>query len=157
MPEGDVHKELPGKLQTVAVLVLRNNDADVLLVKHKAKARNAEGVYGFPAGQVRLGEWPTKAAARELEEETGLKTNEDNLAQYPGNYFSADLERHMENPEDSHVRRAGMTVYYCKSVSGELKENPETAPEWVPLSKVKGLPLLPNVNLALESYLDSKK
>ena len=93
MAEDEVKKEIPGTMQTVGVLVFNEDSKKVLLVKHSQFAQNPEGIYGFPAGQIELGESPKEAAVRELLQETGLRTVEDNLEQFDNNFFGAYILR----------------------------------------------------------------
>ena len=78
-------------IPTVAVLII--NDGKVLLVKHTEKAGHLTGTYGLPSGRIDENEAEGKAAVRELLEETGLRTKEDNLIEFPKNFYVADLER----------------------------------------------------------------
>lgn len=58
---------------TSSVMVF-NKDGQILLSKRKAK--EGEGMYGFPGGKSEKGEKPIKAAKRELEEEIGIKATQ---------------------------------------------------------------------------------
>lgn len=58
---------------TSSVMVF-NEDGQILLSKRKAK--EGEGMYGFPGGKSEKGEKPIKAAKRELEEELGIKATQ---------------------------------------------------------------------------------
>lgn len=152
MPEDESGQELSGTIPTVGVLLLRNDNTEVLLVKHTENAQNRTGIYGLPAGRIQPGETPREAAIRELEEETGLQATEDDLAQYEGNFFAADLERHYQN--ESILRRANMIVYRCGDYSGELRGSKETEmPEWVAISRIPELEMMPNIDLAINNYL----
>jgi len=164
MPEGEnvipVRQEIPGTLQAVGVLLLRNDNKEVLLVRHKESAQNTTGIFGLPSGQIQLGETPQEAAVRELKEETGLITTEDRLFRFEGGFFGAHIERHAANPNESVERHAHWQVYSCGEVTGELKDSDETAPEWVEVSKISELKnegaLMPNVDLAIGNYLTAK-
>ena len=55
-------------------VIIMNNEGKILLSKRKAK--EGEGMYGFPGGKSEKGEKPIKAAKRELEEELGIKATQ---------------------------------------------------------------------------------
>ena len=63
------------------ILVYRG-DA-VLLVKHDEKSNNPIGSYGLPSGQIKPGESAVQTAVRKLEEETGLRTTQEDLVEMP--------------------------------------------------------------------------
>ena len=127
---------MPETIKTVGVLIIKNNQ--VLLVKHKQNASHINDVYGLPAGRVEDGESLKQAAVRELEEETGLVANK--LEEYPSNEYSADIKR-----KDGTTKTFSITIFTCKEFEGTIKENEETKPEWIDLSDVSNLKLLPNI------------
>lgn len=129
-------------IPSVGVLLIKNNK--VLLVKHGKKAEHKTGVYGLPAGRLKTRESEKQAAVRELFEETGLRTTEKELVNYPGNTYTAEI-----------TRKEGQTlfsikVFLCDNYSGILISNDETEPEWVDISKLSSYNLLPNVKKAIE-------
>lgn len=129
-------------IPTVGVLIFKNNK--VLLVKHGEKASHVTGSYGFPAGRLEEGETKKQAAVRELLEETGLMTTEDNLEELLLNIVPADIKR-----KSGEIQRFSITIFMCRHFSGELQETEETIPEWVELEKLGELDLehklLPNI------------
>lgn len=153
MPEEISSKEIPGTMQTVAVLVFSEDNSKILLVKHTEAAQNEEGIYGLPAGKIELGESRKEAAVRELMEETGLNTTEESLEKYEGNYFGAYITR----TKGEVVRHAHMEVFHCKAYEGALKDDKKTIPEWVEVSEITKLKTMPNIVAAINNYLNSIK
>jgi len=62
---------------TVGVEIIIEKDGMILLGKRKNAA--GEGLYGLPGGHVEPGETVIQTAIRELQEETGLKVQPDDL------------------------------------------------------------------------------
>jgi 8-oxo-dGTP diphosphatase len=58
-----------------AIVVLRNKEGSMLLLKRDISSRWAPEKWGFPGGKIDEGETPQAAAARELKEETTLSVN----------------------------------------------------------------------------------
>lgn len=146
-------KEIPpGSMQTIGVLVFSEDKKKILLVQHTANASNREGIWGIPAGRIEPAESPKEAAARELKEETGLVAKEEDIRSYDNNYFSAYLDR-----SDGTRRHARWTVFNCNKYEGELASDHETIPSWVELDKLAELELMPNVDIAINNYLESIK
>jgi len=128
-------------IPTVAVLII--DGGKVLLVKHTEKAGHLTGTYGLPSGRIEKNETERKAAVRELLEETGLRTKEDNLIEFPKNFYVADLER-----KDGKKLKFGWRVFLCQEYKGEIKESDESIPEWIDIDKMNNYNLLPNIKNA---------
>ncbi|MEK7186343.1 MAG: NUDIX hydrolase [Patescibacteria group bacterium] len=125
-------------IPSVAVLIIEDNK--VLLVKHAEKAGHLTGAYGLPSGRMNAGETEREAAVRELSEETGLKTKDEDLAEFNGNYYVAEIER-----KDGGEIKFGWRVFLCKNYSGEIKNSDETVPEWIEINNLENYNLLPNI------------
>lgn len=130
---------------TVGILIIKEDK--VLLVKHTQKAENSTNVYGLPAGRIEQGETEKQAAARELKEETGLETNKESLIELP-TVYKAVIKR-----TDGEVLMT-YKVFKCNLFDGEVVNSLETSPEWVELSRIKELNLLPNVDKAINEGLE---
>ena len=59
-----------------AIVIVRNDDGDILLVQERLRERAA---WGLPGGFMRMRETPRQTAARELREEVGLDVAESAL------------------------------------------------------------------------------
>ena len=129
-------------IPTVAVLII--NDGKVLLVKHTEKAGHLTGTYGLPSGRIDENEAEGKAAVRELLEETGLRTKEDNLIEFPKNFYVADLER-----KGGKKMKFDWRIFLCMDYKGKIKESEETVPQWVKIEKLDQYNLLPNIKDAV--------
>lgn len=130
---------------TIGVIIVE--DSNVLLVKHTEAAKHRTGVYGFPAGRVEKGETLVHAATRELEEETGLIAREEDLSEFPGNYFESELIM-KHGPE-----KFAFTVFLCHKYRGELTPSEENIPEWVPIDNLDNYDTLPSIKDAVEAAL----
>ena len=99
-------------IYTAGVLVFQ--DDKVLLIRHTEKAGSLAGTYGLPAGRIAKEESDKHAAMRELEQETGLKTTERNLIEYPGNMYSNEITR-----KGAHITSISVKLFLCKNFFGE--------------------------------------
>lgn len=125
-------------IPTVAVLIIKGDK--VLLVRHTEKAGHLTGTYGLPSGRINDNESEKEAAVRELLEETGLRTKEDNLIEFPKNFYIADLER-----KGGKTLKFAWRVFLCRDYKGEIKESEESIPQWVEIEKLDQYDLLPNI------------
>ena len=66
---------MDGMIKTVGILIIKDNK--VLLVRHEEAASHVTGIYGLPAGRLEKEETEIQGAIRELKEETGLITSEE--------------------------------------------------------------------------------
>jgi|SRR3989344_3381731 len=134
-------------IPSVGVLVFKGEN--VLVVKHGEAAGHITGIYGIPSGKLE-GKIEKEVAVKELEEETGLQTREEDLIEFPGNHFVADIPR-----KDGTTKRFPWTVFLCTKYSGQLIGTDETSPEWVAISRLDTVkPLLPNVVEAVRNGLN---
>lgn len=129
---------------TVGILVIEDNK--VLLVKHSKDAGHLTDTYGLPAGHIGKDETEIESAIRELAEETGLKTTNEFLTPLPTTY-RAIIKR-----KDGNIDMT-LKVFKCKSFSGELTTSKETYPEWVEISKLSEIKLLPNIEAVIKEGL----
>lgn len=107
------------------VIPLRDTQPwEVFLIKHR------RGHWGFPKGHLEAGETPEQAAARELEEETGLVVKKfwetDPLVEHFSFYY-----------QGTKVEKT--VTYFLALVDGEIKLQEEEieAGKWVTLDKAK--------------------
>jgi len=135
---------------TIAVLIIESNK--VLLVKHKEAAKHLTGTYGLPSGRLEKGETEKEASIRELLEETGLRTKKEDLVEFPNNLYIATLER-----KGGSFVKFSWKVLLCINYNGDIKESDETIPQWVEVSKLNSLNLLPNIENAVEAGLEHTK
>lgn len=130
------HKIIP----TVAVLVYRGDE--VLLVKYDDGADNPADSYCLPSGHLKPGEKEIDAAVRKLENETGLLTKPNELFKIP-EYYQATFQR-----KDG-LKTFSCQVFLCRHYQGELKRGDHEIPEWIKISELKKLTLLPNIEKAV--------
>jgi 8-oxo-dGTP pyrophosphatase MutT (NUDIX family) len=153
MAEIDRTKEKLIPIATAAALVF--HEKDVLLVTSGVASGHITGTKGLPSGRVDEGETEAEAAARELFEETGLSTHEEDLSEFEGNFFQADIPR-----KDGTTKRYNWRVFEVKAYEGELRATEETIPEWVAIENIEQLDkegkLLPNIKNAIDNALKGK-
>src|SRR6266568_6583797 len=121
-------------IPTVGVLLFKEDQ--VLLVRHEAGGSHVPGTYGIPAGRFEPNETSIQAARRELEEETGLATSENDLEELPISLPPADLKR-----KDGSIKRFTITLFYCRAYQGSLRPSDETTPLWIPVNEAVTLNL----------------
>ena len=132
-------------IPTIGVIVFRNDKSEVLLVRHGEEAGHLTGSYGTPSGRIEENENPKQAAARELKEETGLETTEEELIPLSFDFGVTELKR------KNGTMLCTWEVFICKSYRGEVRgEGDETTPEWVEISKLENYWLLPSVLKAVK-------
>jgi len=132
--------------------VIAFKDGKVLLVSSGEKSGHASGVYALPSGSLDENESYIDAAAREFEEESGLKTETKYLVKLP-TFYEAELLR-----KDG-LKKFCAWAYYCSKYWGEIKESDEGEPQWVDLSELKNYRLQVNVDKMIseaQEYLDNK-
>jgi len=135
-------------IPTAAVLMFEKDKT--LLVRHGESASHLTGTYGFACGRVAEEDNDLlDTAVREFKEETGLLVKKENLSSYPGNYYEAKIPR-----KDGTIKTFSMTVYLGGEYEGELCSTDETTPEWIPLSLLHTIQLLPNIESAINAGLD---
>jgi len=134
-------------IPTVGVVVF-NKEKKVLLVRHTKAAGSLTGIYGLPAGRLEEGESEKHAAARELSEESGIKTQEEELIEFPNVVPVAKIKR-----KDGSVVRFSIKPYICKSYTGELKNSEEGVPEWVGIMELSEYILLENVETIINNAI----
>ena len=131
-------------IDSVGVVILK--DGKILLVREEEASQKLTGMYGLPAGKVEPGEPLKKTAKRELEEETGLVAELNDVKEFDGNYFEAEVD----------LKKLGhkyffWTVFKVGKFSGELRPSDATTPGWYSMEELEDLDregkLLPN-NLA---------
>ena len=132
-------------IQSVGIVVF--DGENVLLVRHGKAAHHFEGVCGLPSGKVDPGEQTIDTAKRELQEETGLVCEINDLVPLPKAY-QATIE------QKDGIKIFDWYVFLCKKYSGSLKTSDETEPFWVPVSKLEEMELLPNV---LDAVMKARK
>ena len=133
--------------QVVGVVLLK--DDKVLLVRHAKNKTHQADTYGLPAGHVEPGEEQIDAAMRELKEETGLDALAKDLIRLPVEYRATMKKR--DGRDEAMVWR----VFKCAKYSGTLQSSDETIPEWVEISRLDSLPLVLNVQNAIDQAIGS--
>ncbi|MBV1926040.1 MAG: NUDIX hydrolase [Rhodobacteraceae bacterium] len=96
--------------QLGAIAIVIRND-QVLLAKRRKNPDS--GLWGFPGGHVELGETALAAAARELQEETGIVAN-------PIEYLT-NIDLLIHNPDGSVALHYLLAGVLCDYVSGTLQ------------------------------------
>jgi len=125
-------------IYTAGVLLFR--DDKVLLIKHTEKAGSLAGTYGLPAGRIAKEESDKHAAMRELEQETGFKTTDRNLIEYPGNMYSNEITR-----KGASVSSISVKLFLCKNFFGQMHGSFEATPEWVDVDDIYKISIPPDI------------
>ena len=126
-------------LGAIAVVCRHFDGADHVILVQRGKAPNA-GWWGFPGGHVELGETALQAAARELQEETGV------IAE-PLEYLT-NVDVRARSTDGAVQRQYLLAVVLCAYVSGEpVPDDDAEQAEWIPVAEIenRGLQLLDQV------------
>lgn len=137
-------------IPTAGVIVFRGEQ--VLLVKHLAGAGHLTNWYGIPSGRIEQDESAQRTAVRELYEETGLQLSEQDIHLFPNNQFTAPIPRKTGQTQVFHWQVYFADITNQLSASNQLNPRPknnETSSEWVNISQISPLQLLPNTLTAL--------
>jgi 8-oxo-dGTP diphosphatase len=125
------------------VLVFLTRGEEVLLLKGAPTKRIWANLYNGIGGHIERGEDVLSAARREMREETSLSITDLRLC----GVVTVDTG---QNP--------GIGIFilrgYCPE--GELATSHEGTPEWVPISRIKELPLVEDLYTLLPRVLEAK-
>ena len=140
---------------TNAAAAVAIKDGKVLLVEEGEGSSHVTGMLGIPSGRVDPGETEIEAAAREFREETGLTVTLEDLEEFPGNIFHADIPR-----KNGEIEKFNWHVFRVKNFTGDLlEEGDNVKPMWVEISELEKLQeegrLHPNVLNAVNNALAS--
>ncbi|MBQ4823442.1 NUDIX hydrolase [Leisingera sp. HS039] len=126
-------------LGTIAVVCRHFGGRDQVILVQRGKDPNA-GWWGFPGGHVEMGETALQAAARELQEETGVIAK-------PLEYLT-NVDVISRDAAGTAQRQYLLTVVLCGYISGEpVPDDDAEQAEWIPISEIesRGLQLLEQV------------
>ncbi|AHC99824.1 NUDIX hydrolase [Leisingera methylohalidivorans] len=126
-------------LGTIAVVCRRISGRDQVILVQRGKEPNA-GWWGFPGGHVEMGETALQAAARELQEETGVIAK-------PLEYLT-NVDVIARGETGAAQRQYLLTVVLCGYISGEpVPDDDAEQAEWIPIAEIetRGLQLLEQV------------
>lgn len=134
-----------------SVGVIAFDDDKVLLVDHTEKAKPPTGMHGLPAGRIEPGESLKQAGVRELFEETGLITTEENLILVPGNFFKRPIQLKNE------IELLTYEALYCTKFEGVIRpsEDGKTIPHWFRTNNLPTL-IFPDVAAAINNAIAFK-
>ena len=114
----------PIPIPTFGVVLM--HQGKILLVEHREGAKHITGKWGIPSGTQKIGETPKETAARECEEETGIKISPDMLHDYPNNTATADI------PRKDGTKRFTVRAFLCTEfpVGAQIRETEEANAQW---------------------------
>ncbi len=138
---GNNKPEMSGEIQSCGAVIF-NDKGRVLLVEHLDGANHLTGTFGLPSGRPESGESSLDAIVREVREETGLDIEKGEFTKLPTLYRASIKQK------DS-LKNFIWEVFTSHTGSGMLIGSLETHPQWVEITKVEKLNLLPNVLSAI--------
>lgn len=124
------------------------DDAGRLLLIHKID----NDYWALPGGAMEVGESVAQAAAREVEEETGVKVELTGLV---GIYTDPG---HVMAYDDGEVRQEFSVCFHARAISGEPRQdNTETkAAKWVDSANVANLSIHPSMRRRIDDALSAR-
>jgi 8-oxo-dGTP diphosphatase len=128
----------PGRTRLGAYALCRDDDARLLLTRLATIEVDA-GAWTLPGGGVEFGEHPDAAVLRELEEETGLRGEIEEIA---GVFSHVYRRSRAANGADLHFLGV---LYHCRVVGGELRDEVDgttDAARWFDRGQVADLRLV---------------
>jgi 8-oxo-dGTP diphosphatase len=125
-------------------LIFLTRGEEVLLLKGAPHKRLWANLYNGIGGHIERSEDVISAARREMLEETGL----DPACLWLCGTITIDTQQ---------VPGIGLFVLRGDCESGELKPSREGMPEWVPVSKIKDLPLVEDLVILLPRILSMRQ
>ncbi len=138
--------ELP-QTTRIAAYALVVDDARQILLVRIAPGYQAAGQWTLPGGGLNFGEDPVVGARRELEEETGLVGQMEQIA------FVSSWTRGPEPQQGLGAFQAIQIVYHAHIVGGSIRHEIEESTDmaaWIPLAEARELAIVELVETALE-------
>jgi ADP-ribose pyrophosphatase YjhB (NUDIX family) len=130
-------------LVVAVAAVVRNDAGELLLIK-----RVDNGMWALPGGAQDIGESTAQAVNREVEEETGIKTEVTGISGIysdPGHIIAYD---------NGEVRQEFSICFHARPVGGHLRTSAEsTHAEWVHPQRIPELSIHPSMRLRIEHGL----
>ena len=114
----------------------------ILLIRKKRGF--GAGKMNAPGGKIEDGESPAAAAARELEEEIGIRPQQLQLL--------AEIDFHNDGVHEMHVY-----VFRSRAFEGTLRETEEADPKWFPVSDIPYDEMWPDDRIWLPLFLQGRK
>jgi ADP-ribose pyrophosphatase YjhB (NUDIX family) len=138
----------PANSLVVAVAAVVTNDVgEILMIE-----RTDNGLWAIPGGAQDLGETTREAAIREVEEETGILVEINDVTGIysdPGHVIAYD---------DGEVRQEFSITFRAKPVGGELRTSSESKrAQWVPATKIPSLNIHSSVRLRIDHALENRR
>jgi 8-oxo-dGTP diphosphatase len=143
MPAADQGVDLTRYMLVPRTLCFITRDDKVLLLKGGSTKRLWPGLYNGIGGHVEQGEDVITAAKRELWEETGMRV--ENL--WLCGFITVDTQT---NPG------VGIFVFRGETSCVETDQSKDGTLEWIPLTKLSGLPLVADLPFILPRILKAK-
>jgi 8-oxo-dGTP diphosphatase len=135
-----VQKNLPSLFVVAAALI--DSDGRVLLAQ-RLPGKDMAGLWEFPGGKVKDGEFPEFALMRELEEELGIETR-------PGCYLPIGFTSH--SYDTFHLV---MPLFACRMWKGEIVAREGQAFQWLHPREMFDIPM-PAADIPLIHQLEAQ-
>jgi ADP-ribose pyrophosphatase YjhB (NUDIX family) len=133
-------------LVVAVAAVVRNDAGDLLLIK-----RSDNGLWALPGGAQNLGESTAQAMIREVEEETGIRTEVIGIS---GIYSDPS---HVIAYDNGEVRQEFSICLHARPVGGQLRTSSESVlAEWIRPSQIADLRVHPSMRLRIEHGLTQR-
>ncbi|ANZ18622.1 ADP-ribose pyrophosphatase [Streptomyces noursei ATCC 11455] len=127
--------------------VVRNDHGDILLI-HKTD----NDLWALPGGGHDVGESITQTVAREVEEETGISVEVEDIV---GLYTDPE---HVMAYDDGEVRQQFSICFHARPIAGTLRTSSESKEvRWVSPTDLDSLDIHPSMQLRITHGLDATR
>jgi ADP-ribose pyrophosphatase YjhB (NUDIX family) len=114
--------------------------------------RSDNQLWSIPGGGMEIGETITETVVREVEEETGLEVEPEQLV---GIYTNP---RHVTAYDDGEVRQQFSICFACRIVGGQLLDHADESLEvgFFTRQQIEALQMHPSIRLRIAHYLEQR-